>query len=141
MPLGARPAPVYESGLARYVERDTVTLKAAGAETASTNGAAVELGDAASLFLTLAVTVVTGTLPTMTVNVQGSDDNTNWFTIAQIGASGTVFGDAASAPTNFTAVATVRCCIPAPRYVRYASTIGGTSPSFTYSLTGNGTPA
>ena len=72
----------------------------------------------------LQVTAVSGTSPTMTVNLVGADDSgfsTNKVTIGGIS-------------TNITAVGNY--CIPAAnvgrkRYLRLEYTIGGTTPSFT----------
>jgi hypothetical protein len=112
-------------------------LKASGAETASTTGHALNTGnESGSLFVTVKVTAATGTTPTMTVVIEGSADGTNWFTLGTVGANGYAAGTTATAPTNFTAAATVRAAFPAMQYVRSRSVIAGTTPSFTYSVTG-----
>lgn len=129
--------PTYSSGLNRYLRRESVTLKSSGAETSSTNGSTVELGDAGSLSFVVNVTAVSGTSPTLSIVIQGSDDGTNWHTLAKVGSDGYSLGSLGAAVANFTATGTVRGTCPAARYVRYSSTIGGTSPSFTYSITGS----
>lgn len=125
---------VFSSALGRWLRRSAVTLKASAAETASTTGSAVELGDNASMHVTVDVTAVSGTTPTMTVDIEGSDDNTNWAVIGTFGANGYRAGSVGTAPSNLTGAATVRGVLPAARYVRHKSTIGGTTPSFTYSV-------
>lgn len=130
------PAPqaTYSSGLGRFTNREALTLKASAAETASTTGTAVELGDAATITATVAVTAASGTSPTMVVDIEGSDDNTNWFSLGQFGANGYRAGSVGTAPSNFTAAATARGAVTGAPYIRYKSTIGGTTPSFTYSV-------
>lgn len=122
-------------GLQRIIARDDLSLKTSGAETASTTGTAQELGDKRVMTLTVDITAVAGT-PTMLIFIEGSDDNVNWHTIARVGKNGYILGDIGSDPTNFDGVDTQRCTIPAARYVRSRSVIGGTTPSFTYSIAG-----
>lgn len=111
-------------------------LKASGAETESTTGTARNTADnSGSLYVVVSVTAATGTTPTMTVVIEGSEDGTNWFTLGTVGANGYAAGTTATAPSNFTAAATVRAAFPAMQYVRSRSVIGGTTPSFTYSVT------
>lgn len=129
--------PTYSPGLNRALRREAATLKASGAETASTTGPAVELGDAGALTFVVAVTAVSGTSPTLSLLIEGSDDGTNWYTIAKVGSDGYSLGSLGAAPANFTGAGTVRGTCPAARFVRYRSTIGGTSPSFTYSVIGS----
>lgn len=128
----------YASG-SGVVRGTPITLKASGAETASTNGGAVATGpDSGSLYVEVNVTAASGTTPTLTVAIQGSMDGTNWFTLGTIGANGYNTGAVGvTAPSNFTGVAgPVRAYYDMPQYVRYSSTIGGTTPSFTYTVTG-----
>lgn len=113
----------------------SVTLKASGAETASTIGTGVAIGDAGTMLVTLAITAASGTTPTMTVNIEGSwDGGTNWVVLGTIGANGYRAGLIGTAPSNLTTTATVRANLTAAPLVRYNSTIGGTTPSFTYSV-------
>jgi hypothetical protein len=129
--------PIFSSGLRRHLRREAVTLKASGAETTSTTGPALELGDARALSFVVAVTAASGTSPTLSVVIEGSDDGTNWHTLATVGSNGYAVGSVGSTPSNFTGAATVRGTCPAARYVRYRSVIGGSSPSFTFSVTGS----
>lgn len=113
---------------------DAYAAKAAGAETASTTGAAQEVGDAGSAYVKVDITAVTGTTPTMLGFIEGSDDGATWFTIARIGANGYILGDIGTDPTNFTTPSTKRAVVPAAQFMRWRSVIGGTTPSFTYSV-------
>lgn len=129
---------VYSEGLQRTIARDDVSLKASGAETASTTQSAIELGDKAMMNVAVDVTAASGTTPTMLITIEGSFDGLTWFTLGRIGANGYDIGaHVGTAPTNFTTTVTVRAAVPATRYVRSKSTIGGTTPSFTYSVGGN----
>lgn len=124
----------FSNALGRWVARSAATLKASAAETASTTGTALELGDASTMHVTVDVTAASGTTPTMTVDIEGSNDNVNWAVIGTFGADGYRAGSVGTAPSNLTAAATVRGVLPAARYVRHKSTIAGTTPSFTYSI-------
>ena len=111
-----------------------VTTKASAAETSSTTHAstAVQPGES-SVIVTVAVTAASGTTPTLTVVVEGSVDGTTWFTLGIVGASGFSVG-VGTAPTNLTAAATSYGAFPATPFVRTRSVVGGTTPSFTYSV-------
>lgn len=124
----------YFSGTTR-VNGKSLTLKSSAAQTASTVGSAVKADRGGSLLVTVAVTAASGTTPTMTVAIQGSVDNSTWVTLGTVGANGYNAGSTAvTAPSNLTTSATVRAVVPAMPYVRYSSTIAGTTPSFTYSV-------
>lgn len=113
------------------------TLKASGAETASTTGAQVETPDSGSAHIEVNITASSGTTPTMTVVIEGSNDAANWYTLGTFGANGFAPGSVATAPSNFTGVTgPVRGAVPAIQFLRYRSVIGGTTPSFTYTVTG-----
>lgn len=127
--------PQYASGSGMKEGTGPVLLNSA-TETASTTGGNVSLDPSVQVTLiTLAVTAVSGGAPTMTVVIEGSNDLTNWVTIATLGANGDAQGAAAAAPTNITAPVTLRAVCPALQYMRSRSVIGGTTPSFTYSVT------
>ena len=95
-----------------------------GVSTASANGTA-DSGFAGldAMVCQLIVTVVTGTTPSMVVKVQDSTDNTNWNDLATFTAA-----TAATAEVK-------RVSGPFAEFVRSISTITGTTPSFTYTLT------
>ncbi len=110
------------------------TLKASGAETASTTHGSIETGDAGVLYVEVAVSAASGTAPTLTVVVEGSNYGTTWFELGMLGANGYRLGTTATAPTNLTAAATVRGAFPAMQFCRTRSVVGGTTPSFTYTI-------
>lgn len=128
---------VYSEGLQRYINRDDLSLKTSGAETASTTHASNELGDKSTLYLAVEVTAASESTPTMLVTIEGSNDGITWFTLGRIGLNGYSPGSIGTAPTDITTTGTHRAIIPAARYVRSKSTIAGGTPSFTYSVGGN----
>jgi phage gp36-like protein len=101
-----------------------ITLAASAARTATGSGSAVDLASATTADLRLLVSAVAGTSPTLDVSVQTSDDGATWQTLG----SATRMVATGSQPLRLSG---------ALRYVRAAWTIGGTSPSFTFSLSGS----
>lgn len=96
---------------------------ASAARTATGNsGTRYGYGPASTLRVQLDVTAVTGTSPTMTVLVEDTLDGTNWNTIGTFAAK-TAAGREVIDITN-----------PFSDKVRYSWTVGGTSPSFTFSV-------
>ena len=75
----------------------------------------------------LNVSAASGTSPTLTVTLQDSPDGVNWYPVPS------------GAFTAVTAVGLSRLVVPAGTavgsYLRAALTVGGTTPSFTTSLT------
>lgn len=100
-----------------------VTLLESTAQAASGVGASVDLGIQTGLLLDLAVSDVSGTDPTLNVVLETSKDNTTW---RQLDAFEQV---TAAGPA-------ARAFAGADRYVRARWTLGGTTPSFTFALTG-----
>lgn len=96
---------------------------AANTHTASFDSAALELGDRGTVRLTLAVKAASGTLPTLDVALQTSPDGTTWSTVAS-------FTQATGVTSQYQVVGGI------DRFVRAHCTIGGTNPSFTFSLDG-----
>lgn len=109
-------------------------LKAAGAETASTTGGGIEVGDGSAAYVEVNVATVAGTTPTMTIVFEGSNDGTNWFTLASLGANGVSVGGAGAAPSNIVAAGLIRGLFSTTQFLRYRSVIGGTTPSFDYTI-------
>lgn len=99
----------------------SVTLESATL-TATREGETVDLMRA-GLALTLAVTAASGTNPTLDVALQTSHDGATWTTVAS-------FARATGATSERKRFAGL------DRYVRVVSTLGGTAPSFTFSVTG-----
>ncbi len=101
-----------------------IILHPAGTETSSGTSASFGTGNMGLVGLFVNVAAASGTLPTLIVNIQHSPDNSIWYdvtglTTASIGAIGTV-------------QITLASLTPLADYVRCKWTIGGLSPSFTF---------
>jgi hypothetical protein len=93
------------------------------ARTANGSGSALSMGHSHTLRLTLDVTAASGTSPTLDVAVQHSADGTTW-------VQHSTFAQA-------TAVSSQRKVVSGlDRYVQCSWTLGGTTPSFTFSVSG-----
>lgn len=110
-------------------------LKASAAETASANHKSVVSRAGGSIVLDVNVTAASGTSPTLVVVVEGSLDGSTWFEIGRIGSGSYRAGSSGTAPTNFTAAARTIAALVGPALIRTRSIVGGTTPSFTYSVT------
>lgn len=124
-----------------------VTMGDTGAKTATFNGATQTNHNARGAYITLAVGTVSGTTPTLSVQLQVSYDGTNFVNLgpasANLTATGTVLiaiypsnlsQAAGVTPANLSNGATQSVFInaPLPRTWRLVYTIGGTTPSFTF---------
>lgn len=114
----------YQMQSGRFARTDDITLREpnSAAVTATFATSAVEGGDRSVARLVLDVTAASGTSPTLDVVVQTSRDGVTWYT------AGTF--------TQATAVVTRRLVCPIDRFVRAQCTVGGTTPSFTFTLSG-----
>ena len=100
------------------------TLLASAARTASVNGAVVVTSDVNNAFVTLNVTAVSGTVPTLDVKIQGSDDGgTTWFDIPNATFTQKVAAGSQAIQINTFSDA-----------IRAVATIAGTTPSFTFAV-------
>jgi hypothetical protein len=106
---------------------NTLDLVLAGALTATATGTGptIEVADRGTLRLTLSVTAAGGTTPTLDVTVQTSQDGITWRSLG-VFSTQTAVG---SLRESFTG---------ADRYVRVSYAIGGTTPSFTFGVAGDG---
>src|SRR5687767_3449690 len=113
----------YQDGALKYVDAEDITLFGSAARTATTNGDAVDTGRGV-LRLTLDVTAVSGT-PTLDVEIQTRKDSTDaWRAIASFAQK--------------TGVSSERKCFSGcDRQVRAVATIGGGTPSLTFSVSGD----
>jgi hypothetical protein len=118
---------MFNTGTDKFASTMDVDLSPAAAVTADGNSASVKIGDRGTVRLTLAVSGVDGTNPTMDVTIQTSADDGDadpWRTLgtfAQVTADG-------EARKSFGG---------ADKYIRANFNIGGTDdPTFTISLTG-----
>lgn len=106
---------------------DSDAAPVAVTQAASTNGSALALG-ASNLRLALNVTAASGTSPSLTVVVQTSSDggvNDAWRSVL-----GTAFTAATAVGEQYS------CFAGLDRFVRVVTTISGTTPSFTFTLSG-----
>ena len=103
---------------------DTTVLPAGTVYTTTTQGAAVEIGDRGTAALDLAITAVSGTTPSMTVTIETSKDgSTNWQTVAAYAA-------------QTTTGTTRKVFAGLDRFVRANCAVSGTTPSFTFGISG-----
>lgn len=100
----------------------TTVLLASGARTASGEGSSVDLGNTKELVVTLDVSAASGTTPTLDAKLQHSPDGVKWSDL------GTAFGQKTGVSRE------VKAFTQYHRYVKVVYTIGGTSPSFTFSV-------
>jgi hypothetical protein len=101
----------------------TVTLLASAARTATASAAGVAgFAAANNLVLQLEVTAASGTLPTLDLVVQDTVDGTNYSTIATFAQKLTTGREVIRVATPFTDT------------LRVSYEIGGTTPSFTFSV-------
>lgn len=103
---------------------DVLSVRASAAATANGSSAAVRVDSTNQVSLLVDVTAASGTTPSMTLNVEWSDDATTWF-VADVADSMT----AITAATKRTKEYDVR----AP-YFRVSWAITGTTPSFTFAV-------
>ncbi len=127
--------PRFSSAKNQFIESsDAATLKASAAQTSSTTGTVVDAGSSGAREVLVDVTAASGTTPTMTVVIECQSDGTNWVEAGTVGSNGARVGAVGTAPANFTAVSSARAVLPLTGLTRYRSVIGGTTPSFTYSV-------
>lgn len=106
-----------------FGQGDPVELAPSAARGANGAGAAVAVGTAHTARLTLNVTAVGGTTPSLTVSVQTSSDGTNWRALASYAAA--------------TGTGPQRLSVSGlDRFLRVSWAITGTTPSFTFNVAG-----
>ena len=112
------------------------TVQASGAMTASGAGATQTDRDATGVALAVKVTAASGTSPTLAVKVQGSVNGTDWYDIPGA-TTANITGVSVThliVCRDATVVANQAISQPLPRLWRVYWTIGGTTPSFTFSV-------
>lgn len=114
----------YTEQNGKYVEQYDAPLHESATRTASGTGDTYEMGAQTTMRMLLSVTAASGTTPTLDVVVETSHDgSTGWVPLFTFGQKTTTGSDRVS----FSG---------ADRFVRCKYTLGGTAPSFTFSLTG-----
>lgn len=115
----------FDATANQWVRGDDITPVASAARTTSGNSGTLDAKDYNSVDLFLDVTAASGTTPSLAVTIEHSADGTTW-----VAAPGTAFGAK-------TAVSSERQSYDVQkRYWRVVWTITGTTPSFTFSVTG-----
>ena len=104
----------------------TLLALASQAYTASGVSNNVSVAQLTELELNLVVTAVSGTTPSMTIFVEGQDDEGNWFTLYSPAAI-TATGD-----TEQSIGPALQTDVVVPPVVRLRWAITGTTPSFTF---------
>jgi hypothetical protein len=113
-----------------------IAIAGTGARTASGNGAAVDVRELFGIgAVVLDCAAGTGTNPTLSVVIQDSDDGaTGWASI-----SGAAFAQVTNAASSVQLIGLDLSA--ARRFVRASWTVGGTTPSFTFSVNALGRKA
>lgn len=106
-------------------EEDEVTLLASAARTSSATSDVYEVGDKSSLHLELAITAASGTAPSLHVQIETREayGSGTWRVVDAF-------------PVQSSTATLRRSMGGVDRFVRAVCTIGGSSPSFTFSLSG-----
>lgn len=106
-------------------------LKTSSAQTTATTGDWVTFPYVGPVSIVVNVTAYSGTSPTFAVRFEGRHDTSQASTPAIVNYSGTTLSTGTISTVDGRAV-----ILPAGfRQIRYRSSFGGTSPSFTYSIT------
>lgn len=101
-----------------------LTILSPIAQTTSGTGAPIEVGEYREALVTLNITAVSGTSPTLAVQIQASDDGgTTWYNLP----NGS-FTSASTVSSQAIQISTFG------DYIRANFTVAGTSPSFTFGL-------
>lgn len=113
--------PLQPRGSQEALSPRSLVLQASAAQTASGNTGAIECYGK-ELTVTLDVTAASGTTPTLDVKLQHAPDDSKW---SDLGAAFTQKTAAGREVKTFTQM---------HGYLRVVWTIGGTGPSFTFSI-------
>lgn len=114
-------APNYSDDLAKFVTSQTLDVADVSAATATAQSAPVQ-AHGEDIFLELDVTAASGTAPTLDVVIETSaDGSTGWTSVGSF-AQATAVGSERKAFTGLN------------NYVRANYTIGGTTPSFDFTV-------
>lgn len=118
----------------RYRNNAVVTVDSSSARTATGTGTTAVNYNARGMIAHINVTAVSGTSPTLVMKLQFSSDGTNWTDMpgaatVSINANGYYY---LAVYPGMSIVANQSISWPVPRNWRFAWTIGGTTPSFTF---------
>lgn len=113
----------YSLRSGKWAESENAVIQGAVTRTASLVGNGVEVHGKGIVCLDLNVTAASGTTPTLDVAIETSKDGTNWRSLGSFAQKTGV----SSERKSFVGV---------DRFIRANAAIGGTTPSFTYSVSG-----
>lgn len=114
----------YQKSDGTYVYTQALPGLGSAARTTSAAGPAIEVGDKVEIRdLKLNVTAASGTTPTLDVTVQTSPDATNWTSVGTF-------------TQKTTTGSQTKTFFGLDRYVQVIWTIAGTTPSFTFDVSG-----
>lgn len=116
----------YQKASGEWADTDEVTLQASVTKTATFTGSWVEVGDRGTLRMLLTVSAASGTNPTADAIIETARDSsgTGLRTIA-------TYTQATGTTTEW------RSATGCDRFARAKVTVGGSNPSFTYSVIGD----
>jgi hypothetical protein len=103
-------------------ETDTTKALSSAARTASGTGTAFTVEDVTDIEGTLTISAASGTTPTLDVRLETTVDGTNYYTVGSFSQKTTTGSEA-------------RAFGPLGQLARWAWTVGGTTPSFTFAIT------
>ena len=130
--MASPTTPTTESGIAIFGPVDTGALITHTAASAGVNGADQTNINGRGIKVVVDVTAITGTVPTLTVTLQGKDTASGkYYTLlasTAIAATGTTVMDVYP---GLTAAANATANTTLPKTWRVISTIGGTTPAVT----------
>jgi hypothetical protein len=114
----------WYTGVQRWSDADV----ASAAKTTTGTGAAFNTDNAFAVLASLNITAVSGTSPTLDVRLETTaDGGATWYTVASFPQQ-----------TAATGTPVARVFAPVGAQARFAWTIGGTTPSFTFAVTSSG---
>lgn len=112
----------FDSGGVWYNDNEDRGDVASAARTASGTGTAFSTADVNEVHGTLTVSAASGTSPTLDVRLETTADGTNYYTVGSW------------SQITSTATANAKVFGPVGDLSRWAWTIGGTTPSFTFTI-------
>lgn len=122
--------------MATSARKQEFAILPSAARTVSANGPDLVAPSAERVIVWLNVTAVSGTTPTLDVAIQGKDPVSGAYVtlLSFAQATGTGAQVAALGAEADKATAPLASAFPVPRVLRVVTTIGGTTPNFTFSV-------
>jgi hypothetical protein len=136
-PVGAFLSGFNGTTFDRWRNNTSVTVEASSAKVASGNGTTQTNYNASGIQFFVNVTAVSGTAPTLAVRLQVADPVSGAFADVPGAVTASIIATGLTVLTVYPGIAAVANQAvnqPVPRVYRLAWTIGGTTPSFTFSV-------